>query len=145
MMNSTTARIILWALVLVGFFGAAKISYTNLTGNACPYIGFIPVCYLVLAGYGLMILSLLIPHIGCKHYFFCAGWGTAFLIALVGSVAEIAAGGGVCPSTGGQGIRGASSASIGSVPMCFISLAMLIVILVLFLLGPYKRACELQK
>ncbi len=141
MMNSKLAKVILWVLLLLGFLGVAKVSYENLTGSACPHIGFIPICYVVLAAYGLMILSQIIPHIGCKHYFFCAGWGTAFVIALIGSIAEIAAGGGVCPSSGGGGIRGATG---GSVPLCFASLAMLIVILILFLLGPYKRACELQ-
>ncbi len=142
MMNSKLSNIVLWALLLLGFLGAAKISYSNMLGSACPHIGFIPICYIVLAAYGLMILSLIIPHMGCKHYFFCAGWGTAFVIALVGSIAEIASGGGVCPSSGGGGVRAVAS---GSVPMCFISLGMLVVILVLFLFGPYKRACDLQQ
>jgi len=141
MMNSKIAQIILWALLLLGFLGAAKISYENFTGSTCPHIGFIPVCYVVLLAYGSMILSQIIPHLGCKHYLFCAGWGTAFLVALVGSVAEIMAGGGVCPTSGGGGIRGGST---GSVPLCYASLAMLIVILIVFLFGPYKRACDIH-
>jgi len=140
-MNSKLALTLLWALVLLGFLGIAKVSYENMTGSACPHLGFIPVCYVVLIAYGFMLLSLAIPQIGCKHYFFCAGWGTAFIIALFGSAAEILAGGGVCPTSGG-GLRAGTS---GTVPLCFASLAMLIVILVLFVFGPYKRACELQK
>ena len=135
------ADIVLLALLAVGFFGALKISIDNINGNSCPYVWVIPICYVVLAAYGSMIASIVIRHIGCKHYLFCIGWGVAFVIALVGSIAEIAAGGGVCPTSGGGGIRGADS---GSIPMCFASLAMLLAILVLFLMGPYKRACTLH-
>ena len=141
MKNSKVSDVLLWALLALGFIGAVKVSYANLMGSPCPYLAIVPICYVVLIAYGMMIASVLIPHIGCKHYLFCAGWGTAFVIALVGSVAEIAGGGGVCPTTGGSGIRGASS---GSIPLCFASLAMLVVILVLFLIGPYKRACKVQ-
>lgn len=138
---SKTTHIILWALVLLGFVGGAKISYENLMGSPCPYIAIVPICYVVTVAYGLMIASLLISRIGIKHYLFCVGWAVAFVIALVGSIAEMAAGGGVCPTTGGGDIRGAIN---GSIPLCFASLAMLIVILVLFLLGPYKQACDQQ-
>ena len=141
MKNSKVLDLVLWALLALGFLGALKVSYANLMGSPCPYIAIIPICYVVLIAYGLMIASVLIPHNGCKHYFFCAGWGTAFVIALLGSVAEISAGGGVCPTSGGSGIRGASS---GSIPLCFASLAMLLVILILFLMGPYKRACAIR-
>jgi len=137
MHNSKFVNIALWVLLAVGFLGGLQISYSNLTGTPCPHLGFIPICYVVTAAYGLMILSVLIRHNGCKHHFFSIGWGVAFVIALVGSIAEIAAGGGVCPASGG-GVRSASSYSV---PMCFISLAMLFVILALFLIGPYKRAC----
>lgn len=142
MKNSRILHLVLWALLALGFIGALKVSYENLTGSPCPYLAMIPICYVVLAAYGFMVASMLIGHSGCKHYFFCIGWGTAFVIALVGSVAEIAAGGGVCPTSGGSGIRGASS---GSIPLCFASLAMLVVILILFLVGPYKRACDMHK
>lgn len=139
---SKVAKIILWALVLLGFFGGAKISFENFTGSPCPHIAIVPVCYVVTLAYGLMIASLLISRIGFKHYLFCVGWGVAFVIALIGSIAEIAAGGGVCPSTGGGGVRGAIN---GSIPLCFASLAMLIAILMLFLFGPYKQACDQQQ
>ncbi|MFT6306965.1 MAG: hypothetical protein ACJA0Z_002133, partial [Halioglobus sp.] len=129
MKTSKIIDIALLVLLAAGFLGALKVSIANLTGSYCPQVWIIPICYVVLVAYGLMIASILIRHNGCKHYFFCAGWGAAFVIALLGSIAEITSGGGVCPTSGGGGIRGASS---GSVPLCFASLAMLIVILVLF-------------
>ncbi len=130
----------LWLLLAIGFLGAAKVSYANFTGHVCPSIGFVPICYVVLIAYALMIAALLVRNLRCKHYFFCAGWSVAFVIALIGSAAEIFAGGGVCPTSGGGSLRGASS---GSIPMCFISLALTVAILVLFLMGPYKRACDI--
>lgn len=129
----------LWVLLAIGFLGAVKVSYANFTGKVCPSIGVVPICYVVLIAYALMIASLLVRHHGYKHYFFCAGWSTAFVIALVGSAAEVFAGGGVCPTTSGGSLRGASN---GSIPMCFVSLALTVAILVLFLIGPYKRACD---
>jgi hypothetical protein len=128
----------LWALVILGFVGAASVSIANFNGAACPSLFSIPVCYVVLVAYGLMFSSLVINHNGCKHHFFCVGWGLAFVIAFFASLAEFFAGSGICPSSEG-GLRGA-----GGTPLCYVSLAMLIVILVLFIQGPYKRACKLQ-
>lgn len=141
MKNSKLLMVVLWALVILGFVGAVKVSYENFTGSACPNIATVPICYVVLVAYGLMIIALLVGANKIKHYFFCMGWGTAFVIALAGSVAEVAAGGGVCPTSGGTGIRGATN---GSIPLCFLSLAMLVIILILFLMGPYKRACDIH-
>lgn len=140
-MASKLGDVVLWVLVLIGFFGAASVSISNFNGNPCPHIASIPVCYVVLVAYGLMLGSLVINHNGCKHYFFVAGWAAAFIIALIGSLTEFFAGGGVCPSAGGGNIRGGSGLSV---PLCYISLVMLVGILVLFIIGPYKRACNLH-
>ena len=129
----------LWALVILGFVGATNVSLDNFNGNPCPSFFSVPVCYVVMLAYGLMLGSLVINHNGCKHHFFCIGWGVAFTIALLASLAEFFAGGGVCPSSGG-GLRGATGT-----PLCYISLIMLIGILMLFIQGPYKRACEIHK
>ena len=137
MQNIKIVDIALWLLLALGFFGGLKISYANFTGTPCPYLAFIPICYVVTVAYGLMIASVVIRNYACKHYFFAIGWGTAFVIALTGSIAEFAGGGGVCPTSGG-GLRGEG----GSVPLCYASLAILIVILALFLIGPYRRACD---
>lgn len=128
-------------LVLFGFLGAAKVSFDNLAGSPCPHLFFVPICYLVLIAYGLMLASLIINHSGCKHHFFCIGWGTAFVIALFASIAEVTMGGGICPVSGGASLRGVSNESI---PLCFISLAMLVAILVLFIVGPYRSACDIH-
>jgi len=133
--------IALWVLIIIGFLGALKVSYANFTGTVCPRVGVVPVCYVVLAAYALMIAAMLAGKISLKHYLFCVGWGTAFLIAFLGSGAELMFDGDVCPTTSGGSLRGASS---GSIPMCYISLALTIVILVLFLIGPYKRACDVH-
>ena len=130
----------LWALVIFGFISAAKLSLDNFNGLACPSLLSMPVCYIVTIAYGLMLASLIINHNGCKHHFFCIGWGVAFVIALFASLAEMFAGGGVCPSSSG-GLRAGSAAGI---PLCYISLAFLVVILVLFIKGPYQTACDTQ-
>ena len=129
------------ALVLAGFWGALSISYDNLNSTSCPHVFLVPVCYVVAAAYASMLAALAIPQIHCKHYFFVAGWAVAFIIAVAGSLGELFAGGGVCPTSGG-GRMGSSSA--GGIPMCYLSLAMLLVILALFIIGPYRRACARQ-
>ena len=131
----------LWILIIFGFASALQISIENISGVACPNIFAIPVCYVVTIAYGLMLGSLIINHNGCKHHFFCAGWGTAFVIALFASIAEMAGSGGICPSTSSGGLRGGTSVGI---PMCYISLGMLVLILGLFIQGPYRQACEIH-
>ena len=139
MKMSRVLDVVLCLILFFGFFGAAKVSYDNLSGNACPAFAGIPICYVVLVAYALMIAGLAIKERHCKHYFFSTGWAVAFVIALLGSLAELFAGGGVCPSTGSSGIRGATT----GIPMCYISLGFLIVVLLLFVQGPYKRACRI--
>lgn len=134
-------NVILWILLAIGFYGAASVSYANATGHPCPAVAAVPICYLVLFAYAAMVGALLIRRGRIMQFLFCIGWGTAFLIALVGSLAELFAGGGVCPVAGGGSLRGAASTSI---PMCFLSLALLAAILPLFLSGPYRRACDVH-
>ena len=129
----------LWVLVIFGFLAALKVSIANYSGVVCPHFFSIPICYVVVIAYGLMLGSLIVNHNGCKHYSFCIGWGIAFLIALLASLAELFGSGGICPSTSGGGIRAASQ---GGVPLCYISLLILIAILVLFVKGPYRRICN---
>lgn len=128
----------LWALLVFGFVSVAKVSLDNVNGLACPSLLSVPVCYVVTVAYALMLGSLIINHNGCKHHFFCIGWGIAFVIALFASIAEMIGGGGVCPSTSG-GLRAGTG---GGIPLCFISLGILVVILVLFIKGPYQTACH---
>ena len=138
MKTNPVITIPLWILVLFGFVSVAKISFDNFNGVACPSLLSMPVCYIVMAAYGLMLASLIINHNGCKHHFFCMGWGIAFVIALFASLTEMFAGGGVCPSSSG-GLRAGAT---GGIPLCYISLVMLLIILVLFIKGPYQNACD---
>ncbi|MEM7357514.1 MAG: hypothetical protein AAF431_00240 [Pseudomonadota bacterium] len=140
MKSNPLITIPLWGLVIFGFISVGKVSIDNYNGLACPSLLMVPVCYVVTAAYGLMLAALIINHNGCKHHFFCVGWGTAFVIAMFASIAEIFGGGGVCPTTSG-GLRAGSSIGI---PLCYISLVILVAILVLFIKGPYQAACDAQ-
>ncbi len=131
----------LWILILFGLLGGASVSLNNFTGTACPHIGIIPICYLVTIAYALMLSSLIVKHLRYKHYFFGIGWAVAFIIAALASLAEMFGGGGICPATSSGGLRAGAQ---GGIPLCYLSFALLIIILVLFCLGPYKRACEVQ-
>ena len=131
---------ILWLLVILGFLAGVKVSIDNFNAIACPNILMVPICYVVTAAYALMLGSLIINNNGCKHYFFCIGWSVAFIIAAFASLAEMFSSSAVCPSTSG-GLRAASSTGL---PLCYVSLAMLIVIIVLFVKGPYKKACDMH-
>jgi len=73
MQNNKLIDILLWVLLAVGFIGGLKISYANLTGTPCPYLGFIPICYVVTAAYLLMIVAVLVKSYAGKHYLFCVG------------------------------------------------------------------------
>ena len=130
----------LWALVIFGFISVAKVSFDNMNGLACPSLFSVPVCYVVTVAYGLMLGSLIINHNGYKRHLFCLGWGTAFVIALFASLAEMFGGGGICPSTSG-GLRAGEAAGI---PLCYVSFIMLVVILILFVKGPYQTACDVH-
>lgn len=133
MKTNLLIKIPLWVLVLIGFLGALNVSYFNATtNNVCPHIAIIPVCYVVLAAFSMMLLSLIINQYGCKQHLFIAGWGIAFLIALLGSGMEVMKGN-VCPATA------------SGLPLCFVSLALCIAIFILFFIGSCKQACEISK
>lgn len=140
MKSISISTIVLWALVILGFVAGAKVSIDNFNGIACPNVLMMPVCYVVTAAYALMLGSLIINNNGCKHYFFCIGWSIAFVIAAFASLVEMFSNTSVCPSTSG-GLRAASGAGL---PLCYISLAMLVVIIILFIKGPYKQACDIH-
>lgn len=132
--------LLLFVILAVGFAYAIQVSYRNYTGDLCPNAGPVPICYIVLLAYALMLVSLSVRNHGIKHYTFTVGWGVAFVFALLGSVAEFfTPGGGICPSSNGGGLRGSSDEGI---PMCYVSLALVIVVLLLFLQGPYRKTCN---
>jgi len=121
--------VLLWSLVLCGFVSVAKVSLNNFNGDPCASVYFLPVCYVVTAAYSLILASLMIKHSSFKDRVFSIGWGVAFTIGWLGSLVEIIGGGGICPSNSG----GLQVGYVAGIPLCFISLAMLLLILVLFL------------
>ena len=135
---SSLLTFILWALVLFGFVSVLKVSIDNYRGLSCPNLIILPVCYVVTIAYALMLGSLMINHHGCKHYFFCIGWGVAFAIAFLASLAEAFGSGRVCPTSSG-GLR---AVSVDGIPLCYISLFILVCILILFIIGPYRNICD---
>lgn len=123
-------RIALIALVLVGLWGAGRLSYDQFqTGEACPILGdTVPACYIALGGYLLIALGVALAIVmsgsAAANYLFWAGTIVAGGLAAMATVLELIKGD-VCPK-------------LGSVPMCYLSLAFSIVIAVLFVIQNYQ-------
>ena len=114
--------------VLLGLFGAGQLSYNQyLSGEACPILGdAVPACYIALAGFILITVGvaaslLRVGQFG--RYLFWGGMLVAGGLALFATVLELIKGD-VCP------------VAFGSVPTCYISLTLCIVIALLFLNQP---------
>ena len=113
-------RITLIVMVLFGLWGAGRLSYDQYTtGKACPILGkTVPACYVAFAGYGLIglgvVLSLALGS-STGRYVFWTGTAIAGGLAAFATVLELIKGD-VCP------------VAFGSVPMCYISLAMNVLI-----------------
>ncbi len=113
-------RITLIVLVLFGLWGAGRLSYDQYqTGEACPIIGqAVPACYVAFAGYGSIglgvFLSLALGSSAGRYPFWT---GTALVVGLaaIATVLELIKGD-VCP------------VGFGSLPMCYLSLAMSVLI-----------------
>ena len=107
-------------LVVIGFWGGLSVSYTNLIGqHACPHLAGLAICYVVTIAYGLMLVSLFLK-LAIHYVLFLSAWGVTFLIALLGSGLELSKGG-VCPTTSFM------------LPLCYVSLAMCLAIMGLYL------------
>ncbi|MFT6899474.1 MAG: hypothetical protein ACJA13_003912, partial [Paraglaciecola sp.] len=103
-----------------GLWGALKVSFDTITAKApCPYVGSVPICYLVTVGYLSMLLSLLFSPAKLTNKLFYLGWGLVFIIAAMGVMAEMVTGG-ICP-VNKQGL-----------PLCYLSLALCLLILSLY-------------
>ena len=129
------ARIALVAMILLGLWGAGKLSYEQYqTGEACPILGdFVPACYIAFGGYIVIAIGAAVCFAaavvsdstsvsGWGRYLFWGGTAVAGGLAAIASVMELVKGD-VCPI------------GFGSIPMCYISLAFSIVIAVMFVLG----------
>ena len=118
------AKIALSLLVLFGLWGSGRLSYDQYrSGEACPVLGdLVPACYIAFFGYILITAGVAFSMRGASSigtYLFWSGTVIAGGLALLASVLELIKGD-VCPI------------AFGVVPMCYISLAMSVAILVLF-------------
>ena len=73
----------------VGFFGVGSISLAHWSGeSSCPTIGSLPACYLILVGYGLILVSLFVkPKV--SFFTFLIGWIPVISLALIGVVGDL--------------------------------------------------------
>ena len=117
------ARYLLWILLAIGFVGIFRVSLAQLNGSPCPQVLAIPACYVVLLGYTLMVIAAIFNH-SKRQILFVTGWIIATAIAVAGSIAELTSDSQVCPTTSGS-----------SIPLCYVSLALLAGILALFLIA----------
>jgi hypothetical protein len=115
-----TARLVVAVLAIVGLIGVLPIAYQQIIAvNDCPALGPIPACYIVLAGYVLIGASILIGA-RWRSLIFSIGWVPVFGLALTGTSLELL-GQNACPKTS------------SGIPACFLSLAILTVIVLAFI------------
>lgn len=115
--------IMLYLLVAGGLYGALSVSYQTITGIApCPYVLEIPICFIVATGYSTMLIGLLLSMKIVAKNIFLTGWFLVFSIALTGTLFELLIKKGTCP------------VSSSTIPLCYLSLAITVVIIILFIL-----------
>jgi hypothetical protein len=122
----TVARWLLVSIAAIGVIAVAKISYSQFTGQSqCPQLGMFPACYVVLAFYALILISAVF-RAAIPSWVFWIGWAGVFVMAITGTALEIA-GSETCPRTG------------GGTPTCYFSLAIAIVLALLFVASTRRR------
>jgi hypothetical protein len=88
-MQGSLIRIIIIILAALGLWGVGGISFAHwFEKTPCPIIGVIPACYIILVGYGLILLSMF-PNFKKSLLVFLIGWVPVITLALVGVVGEI--------------------------------------------------------
>lgn len=109
------AGVCLWVLSRIVPISIAQFE----TGNSCPKVLTVPACYVVTFGYSAMLLAAAIWWRNLK-WVFLAGAVPVFLIAMTGTAVEIS-GTPICPR------------SDFGLPLCFVSLAIVLGVSALFL------------
>ena len=111
-------RLVVFGLVGFGFYSSARLAWRQwTTGEACPVVGSVPACYVAFAGYLAMVIGLVAAVTSGAAWprsLFYVGVSVAGGLAFFGSALELIKGN-VCPR-------------VGNVPMCYISLAMSLLI-----------------
>lgn len=123
-MLSKVNKILLYLLVAGGLYGALSVSYQTISGIApCPNIKGIPICFVVAAGYSSMLAGLLLSKKIISRNIFLTGWFLVFAIAATGTAFELMIKQGTCP------------VSSDNTPLCYLSLAITVLIIILFILN----------
>ena len=117
-------HVILVGLLSVGLYEAVSVSYLTVTGIApCPTVVNVPACFIVTAGYFIMLITALFRHQLISKWntkwLFIVGWAPVVLLALVGSALEFIQGD-VCPK------------SDTGIPLCYISLSFAVSVAILY-------------
>ena len=92
-------RPLLLGLIAISLYGASRVSYDTLIAvEPCPSIIGIPACFVVLAGYSLMLIGVALQPTAKVKLLFLAGWIPVFLLAITGSIFELM-NGNTCPKS----------------------------------------------
>lgn len=115
-------RAMLTLAALLGVWAGAALTLAHFqTGEVCPMIGPVPACIVVLAGYALIFAAAWAAR-PVAPLLFLAGFLPVFGLAATGAALELAQGD-ICPKTA------------NGIPQCFISLALSVLTLTLFVLA----------
>ena len=129
-MNQSVQWVFRILIALISLFVVVNFSPVVLAewkgGDACPKLGPLPACYLVVVCYALMGLAAAINPARLKWLFFI-GWLPVFAMAFTGTSLEVL-GHGTCP------------VSESGVPMCYYSLFLAAILLPMYwLAGGFRR------
>lgn len=114
-------RLLILAVAMAGIVGVLPVVTEHMQGNACPQVGPVPLCFVVLSAYGLVAISMLF-NARPRTVLFAVGWNILFGLAVTGSTLELL-GNDACPQTE------------SGIPACFISLFMTLVLAGAFIFG----------
>jgi len=108
----TGFAILLPLILVLATYKALELSIEEWTApGACPSIGFVPACYLVLGGFATALVGYLISLKYRSSVLFWIGLSIPTLLAVIGTIGQIF-GFIECPKTQ------------GGIPMCYISLSL---------------------
>lgn len=109
--RSIIPRVWIVGLAAFGIYRGGFLSlHHHNTGDACPTLGPLPICYLVLLGYVLVLMSALLGRRLFKPFFYI-GWLPVFAMALMGAIVHTFVGE-ICPVDG------------NGLPQCYVSLGL---------------------
>lgn len=113
-------RGVLIGLIALGLFGAFNVSFDTFTGiAACPEVIAIPVCFVVLAGYCLILVSVVLTPTVRLKWLFLSAWLPVFLLAITGSILELIYGN-TCPK------------NESGIALCYLSLLLSVTVFILY-------------